>query len=171
MPKKNKMSAFLGLGSNQGDRLLYIQKAIEQLAYRGSILQVSSIYETTAWGNTLQANFLNCVLEIETTLCAESLLLEIFDIEASLGRQRKGKWQPRTIDIDILYFGSQVVKNDLLKIPHPFLPQRRFVLVPLNEVAPDFLHPVLQKTNRVLLRECPDKLDVWLFEWQKLKRI
>ncbi len=158
------MKVFILLGSNEGDRILFLKKAIQELESLGKLIQVSSIYETEPWGKMEQANFLNCVLEMQTTLSAENLLTQILSIENFLGRERKTKWQARTIDIDILYFGDEVIQTEHLQVPHPFLHQRRFTLVPLVEIAPDFLHPILKKTNQELLNECKDTLSVWLYK-------
>ncbi|PKQ69800.1 2-amino-4-hydroxy-6-hydroxymethyldihydropteridine diphosphokinase [Raineya orbicola] len=163
------MRVFILLGSNEGNRVFFLKEAIRKLENLGKILKISSIYETKPWGNLEQANFLNCVLEMQTTLSAENLLTEILSIEKSLGRERKTKWQARTIDIDILYFGNLIIQSENLQIPHPFLHQRRFTLVPLVEIASDFLHPVFQKNNQELLQECSDMLEVWLYEFEKPK--
>lgn len=156
-----QMTAYLLLGSNEGDRLLWLNKAMEQIArHCGSILKQSSTYRTAAWGIEDQPDFLNIALEIDTKLSAEKLLSAILEIELKLGRHREVKWGQRTIDIDILFYGSDVIDNPGLKVPHPYLQERRFALVPLNEIAPDYMHPVLKKTNRQLLQECNDPLDV-----------
>jgi 2-amino-4-hydroxy-6-hydroxymethyldihydropteridine diphosphokinase len=123
-------------------------------------LQVSSIYETAAWGMENQEAFLNQVLEIETNLNPDELLQSILQIEEGLGRKRELKYGPRTIDIDILFFNDQVIDQEGLKIPHPQLQNRRFVLVPLNEIASNKIHPIFKKTISQLLAECPDPLTV-----------
>jgi 2-amino-4-hydroxy-6-hydroxymethyldihydropteridine diphosphokinase len=169
--EKNKvMRVFILLGSNEGNRVFFLKEAIRKLENLGKILKISSIYETKPWGNLEQANFLNCVLEMQTTLSAENLLTEILSIEKSLGRERKTKWQARTIDIDILYFGNLIIQSENLQIPHPFLHQRRFTLIPLVEIASDFLHPIFQKTNQELLNKCEDTLSVWLYELKKTEQ-
>jgi 2-amino-4-hydroxy-6-hydroxymethyldihydropteridine diphosphokinase len=148
------------LGSNQGDRMQFLSEARRQLnASTGSIQQASAIYETAAWGLQNQPAFLNQVLELETALAPESLLGEINRIEKLLGRVREIKWAARVIDIDILYYDDLVLNTPRLQIPHPHLQDRRFTLLPLVEIAPDWLHPVFQKTNRTLLAECPDTLE------------
>jgi 2-amino-4-hydroxy-6-hydroxymethyldihydropteridine diphosphokinase len=103
---------------------------------------------------------LNQVLKVKTSLTPQELIDEILKIEKSLGRERQEKYGPRLIDIDILFFDNEVIKSKSLTIPHPQLHNRRFVLVPLNEIAPRFIHPVLKKSIAQLLLECPDKLDV-----------
>jgi 2-amino-4-hydroxy-6-hydroxymethyldihydropteridine diphosphokinase len=153
--------ALLSLGSNVGDRLQYLKAAKLQLEINGcKILKQSSVYETEAWGNKDQAAFYNEVIEIETELSADELMTAIINIEQSLGRIRKEKWSPRTIDIDILFFGDEIIHQDHLAVPHPHLYERRFVLVPLNEIAPDLMHPVINKTVSELLLELKDSLQV-----------
>jgi len=152
--------AYILLGSNLGDRDLQLQTAIEAIDKLGNIQQYSSVYETAAWGLENQAHFLNQVLVLETELTAPLLLENLLRIEKEMGRERLEKWSARTIDLDILYFDNQVIDLEYLKIPHPYLQQRRFTLLPLCEISPDLLHPVLQKTNRELLETCPDLLEV-----------
>lgn len=128
---------YLGLGSNMGDRKTYLLEAIHYIGQmRGTqLIQVSSFYETKAWGNTDQADFLNAVCSIETLLSPEDLLLACQKIEKDLDRIRKEHWGPRTIDIDILLYGQENIKNETLTIPHAYLFKRAFVLVPLLEIA------------------------------------
>ncbi|MGV3639426.1 MAG: 2-amino-4-hydroxy-6-hydroxymethyldihydropteridine diphosphokinase [Adhaeribacter sp.] len=153
-------STFLLLGSNQGDRFALLTAARRHLQDDvGSIRQASAIYETAAWGLQDQPAFLNQVLLLETALQPEDLLREINRIEKALGRVREVKWAARVIDIDILYYDDLVLQTERLQIPHPYLQDRRFTLLPLAEIAPDWLHPVFQKTNRQLLDACPDKLE------------
>jgi 2-amino-4-hydroxy-6-hydroxymethyldihydropteridine diphosphokinase len=152
---------YLLTGGNEGDRYLYMQQAranIELIC--GQVLQVSSMYETAPWGNTDQADYLNQVLIVETILSPESLLQAIFSIEEKGGRKRTVKNAPRTIDIDILFYNHDVIEKPGLSIPHPRIADRRFVLEPLNEISPGFLHPVFEKTIHQLLLECKDELAV-----------
>lgn len=152
---------YLLTGGNMGQRLEYLSKAKEEIRKRcGNILEQSSIYETAAWGKQDQENFLNQVLKIETRLHPEELLKTILEIEIFLGRKRELKYGPRTIDIDILFFNDDIVNQQALKIPHPQMQNRRFVLVPLNEIAAGKMHPSLHKTISTLLAECPDPLAV-----------
>jgi 2-amino-4-hydroxy-6-hydroxymethyldihydropteridine diphosphokinase len=153
--------AYLLTGGNIGNRLEYLSKAKEEIRKRcGNVLQESSIYETAAWGMEEQEAFLNQVLKIETSLNPEHLLKSILQIEEELGRKRNLKYGPRTIDIDILFFNDEVVDQQGLKIPHSQIQNRRFVLVPLNEIAPNKIHPAYQKSVSQLLDECPDLLEV-----------
>jgi 2-amino-4-hydroxy-6-hydroxymethyldihydropteridine diphosphokinase len=153
-------TTFILLGSNQGDRMQYLAEARRQLqAGAGSIQRESAIYETAAWGLQDQPAFLNQVLELATALPPEALLAEIHQIEKKLGRVRKIKWAARVIDIDILYFDDLVLQTPRLQLPHPHLQDRRFTLLPLAEIAPDWVHPVFRKSNRQLLKECPDTLE------------
>jgi len=153
--------SFLLLGSNQGDAASYLaeaRKAIAALA--GAIIHTSSIYQTSAWGKTDQPDFLNQVIEIVAEGSASYLLTTILSIENQMGRVRNEKWGTRIIDIDILFFGNHCVEEPDLQIPHPQIPYRRFTLIPLVEIAPDFIHPVSGKSNRQLLDECTDLLPV-----------
>lgn len=152
---------YLLTGGNIGKRLLYLQHACEQVEkHAGAILKKSAIYETAAWGFTAQNPFLNQVLLISTSLPPTELLKTLLRIEEEAGRKRVEKMGPRTIDIDMLFYNNQIITSASLTVPHPQIANRRFVLIPLNEIAPDFVHPVLQKTSSNLLDICPDKLEV-----------
>lgn len=152
---------FLLLGSNIGDRQHHLSKARAAIhEHLGPIEQSSGIYVTAPWGNTRQQPFYNQVLKISSSTGPHPMLEKILSIESMLGRQRTNKWGPRTIDIDILFFGDMVVESPSLTIPHPRIPDRRFTLIPLNEIAPDFIHPVLLKSVAVLLDSCSDALAV-----------
>lgn len=148
-----------------GERQQHLASAtalIEQKA--GAILRASSIYETDAWGMEDQSAFLNQVLLIETILPAEALLNTLLEIEATLGRLRLMKFGPRIIDLDILLFNDDTLHSESLSVPHPALPDRRFALYPLFEIAPDLVHPTSKKTIAQLLQECSDTLEVRLFK-------
>ena len=154
---------FLLLGTNIGDRRKNLDTAIQAInSHVGKVKRQSAIYQTEAWGKTDQPSFYNQVLETETSLDPSALLVEILSIEKKMGRQRKEKWGERIIDIDILFFGPTIINRNDLIIPHPQLANRRFTLVPLSDLIPDFNHPVLQKTIRELLMECVDGLEVKL---------
>ena len=153
--------AYLLTGGNEGDRYLNMQQArtnIEHIC--GRLLLVSSIYETAPWGKPDQPDFLNQVLLVETALSPQALLAAIFSIEEKGGRKRTVKNAPRTIDIDILFYNRLVLEEPGLSIPHPGILDRRFVLEPLNEISPDFIHPVIGKSIHELLLECTDELAV-----------
>lgn len=153
--------AYLLIGGNIGDRLYYINQANKQIRQHcGNILHVSAIYETAAWGNTDQSPFLNQVVIISTGLDPVTLLGTLLDIETSLGRKRIEKYDPRTIDIDILYYENEIIDIDSLTIPHPKISERRFVLTPLAEIAPELVDPVHKQTIQALLDLCLDTLEV-----------
>ena len=146
-----------------GDRKHALQKALTLIEQNcGNIISLSSIYETAAWGKADQPSFFNQVMEIQTDLLPRQLLRRILKIETRIGRIREERYGPRIIDIDILFYNDEVHNYPLLKIPHPEIQNRRFVLVPLAEIAPDFIHPVLKKSILELLAICPDKLEVSL---------
>ena len=153
--------AYLLTGGNLGNRaenLLRASRLIHENA--GSILKQSNLYETAAWGKTTQPDYLNQALLIETPLESNALLECLLSIEKQLGRVRQEKYDARCIDIDILFFENEVIHSKDLIVPHPQLQNRRFVLIPLNEIAPGFIHPVLHKSISTLLDECADPLNV-----------
>jgi 2-amino-4-hydroxy-6-hydroxymethyldihydropteridine diphosphokinase len=149
---------FLGLGANLGDRELNLQTALENIRENiGKVVLLSSVYETEPWGFSSDDQFLNMVTEVETKLNPSGLLGRILMIEANMGRLRSGNiYASRQIDIDILLYGNKILETKSLVIPHPKLHERKFVLVPLCEIAPDFVHPVLNKDIKTLLKECTD---------------
>jgi 2-amino-4-hydroxy-6-hydroxymethyldihydropteridine diphosphokinase len=154
-------AVYLLIGGNTGDRPQYLQSAVEAIEKQcGKIKKKSSIYETAAWGNENQNSFLNLALEVSTELSPYELLDCILQIEENMGRIRKEKYGPRIIDIDILLFNDEIIDTRNLKIPHPELPNRRFALQCLSEIAPDKKHPVLHKTIAQILKECTDPLRV-----------
>lgn len=158
-------AAYLLIGGNIGDRLGFIAAAKEKMKQKGiEVTKQSSIYETAAWGITDQPSFLNQVLEIATSLTPEKLLIELLSIEQELGRIRAEKNGARTIDIDILYFESQIIQTPGLSIPHERIPIRRFVLVPLKELIPNFIDPKTNKSIVEMLNDCPDTLEVAVYE-------
>lgn len=157
--KKNRI--YLLLGSNMGNSRQLLDRAKKHIAKTiGPIGRESAIYRTAAWGNTHQPDFLNQVIIADTALSPTDAMEAILSIEKKMGRIRTVKNAPRIIDIDILFYNKQIIAEDDLQVPHPQISKRRFVLVPLNELSPLFIHPVLQKTIHQLLRVCPDKLAV-----------
>lgn len=155
---------YLLLGSNIGNSKASLLKAITAIKKQvGVITKQSSLYNTAAWGNTRQPDFLNQVLVVETKLSAPETMQAILKIEAQLGRTRTIKNAPRIIDIDILFFNKEIINEKHLSIPHPQIQNRRFVLTPLNQLSPNLKHPVLNKTVHQLLIACSDKLNVKKF--------
>ncbi|MBR9861432.1 2-amino-4-hydroxy-6-hydroxymethyldihydropteridine diphosphokinase [bacterium] len=150
--KIQKNSLVLSLGSNLGNRMYFLIKAEKLLSQSfGDVILRSSVYETAPWGKTDQAIFLNMALVFEWEGSAEQALNIVNDVEAKLGRERHEKWGPRKIDIDILYFGDRVIQEEGLVVPHPEIADRDFVLLPLAEIIPDIIHPVLGKSQSSLL--------------------
>lgn len=165
--------AYLLLGSNLGNRISNINNAIDLISLRtGKITAKSSIYDTEPWGVVVTGNedsvpmsFLNMVLQLETEVDSVTLLKELLEIELLLGRQRTDvKNESRTIDIDILFFGDQIIETTELEIPHKRLHKRKFVLVPMAEIDPLFIHPVFNLSISQLLEVCEDKKWVRKFE-------
>ena len=153
--------AYLLTGGNLGDREQYLAKARSLINEQcGTIVTASSLYETAAWGKTDQPSFLNQALELDTALNAKQLIRRILKVEKMMGRTRDEKYGPRFIDIDILLFNNEKHNHPFLKIPHPEMQNRRFALLPLAEIAPRIIHPVLNKTIAELLKECTDELPV-----------
>ena len=152
---------YLLIGGNVGDRSYNLKQAVTNIElFCGELLMHSSIYETAPWGKADQELFLNQALLVKTSLDAPTAMKTILEIEEKMGRKRLEKYGSRIIDIDILFFNSEIVNLPQLKIPHPQIPNRRFVLEPMNEIAAEFVHPVLRKSIQQLLKECPDMLSV-----------
>lgn len=157
-------TAYLLLGSNMGNSSAQLAKAILQIEKLiGIVNRKSSLYSTAAWGNTKQPDFLNQVIIVETKLPALQTMDTILLIEKKMGRLRTVKNAPRIIDIDILFFNKEIINLKQLSVPHPQIQNRRFVLVPLNQLSPNLVHPVLNKTVHQLLIHCKDELNVKKF--------
>ena len=155
------ITVYLSLGSNEGDRLDNLRRACTALEVRGIRLRrASSVYETEPVDMREQTWFLNCVIEVETSLPPLRLLYEIEQIEGELGRKRSLPKGPRTIDLDILLYGNSVIREESLVVPHPKLHKRRFVLVPLREIAPSLKLPLFDRTPEQLVPELRDSSDV-----------
>ena len=164
MQQVNKV--YISLGSNIRPRHYYMSEALRLLEETaGRIVAHSSLYETESWGFRAETPFLNSVAELETGLNPFALLKQLKKIEEKLGRTEKGKpYKSRKIDLDIISFNNEVIRTEQLTLPHVYVAQRRFVLLPLAEIAPDWIHPVLLKSSTTLLKECPDKLKVTRLE-------
>ncbi|RZK24503.1 MAG: 2-amino-4-hydroxy-6-hydroxymethyldihydropteridine diphosphokinase [Hymenobacter sp.] len=155
--------AYLLLGSNLGDRAAHLRQARQALAATaGELVATSSLYETAAWGLEDQPAFLNQALAVRTALSAPALLAACLAAEQQAGRERHQRWSARTLDVDILLYGQEIIATPTLTIPHPALPARRFALLPLTQIAPQLVHPQLQRTVAELLATCPDPLPVQL---------
>ena len=149
------------LGGNIGEREKVFEKAISEISsHIGEIIKCSSYYETAAWGIEDQPAFLNQVIIINTTDQPHTVLNKLLDIEKTLGRIRFQKWGERIIDLDILFIDNNIINSDDLKVPHPYIQERRFTLVPLVELSKDYIHPVFKKSLSTLLEECNDPLEV-----------
>ena len=158
-------TVYIQLGSNIGERESFITKSMHKVEDDiGKIITVSSIFETTAWGNENQNNFLNSVIEIKTPFDAFTILQKSQEIENNLGRKRSDKWGERTIDIDILFYNNKIINTKELTVPHPLIEKRKFVLMPLSEIAPNYMHPILKKNISTLLSECKDTQKVLDYE-------
>jgi 2-amino-4-hydroxy-6-hydroxymethyldihydropteridine diphosphokinase len=141
-----------------------MRSAVVQIGERiGKVAKASALYETAPWGGIEQPSYLNQVVEVSTDCEPEEVLRLILDIEHELGRVRYERWGARHLDVDLLYYGKLHMDTARLTIPHPRLHERRFTLVPLVEIAPDFIHPLLHKTNAELLKTCPDQEEVTWF--------
>ena len=147
-------NVYIQLGSNIGIRESFIAKSKEQIEKNiGEIILESSVIETNPWGNEKQNKFLNCVIKIKTPLNASRILEKSQEIECNLGRIREEKWGKRTIDIDILFYNTEIINTKKLNIPHPLIHKRDFVLIPLSEIAPNYIHPIFNKKISDLLNE------------------
>lgn len=152
--------AVILLGGNKGDRISLLNSAVEAVSALGELTLKSKVYETEAWGGVAKGPFLNQIVEINTKHSPSELLAFIQKIETDLGRQRDEHWGDRTMDIDIIYFGEKVIDTPKLQVPHPMLAERKFVLVPLAEILPEFVHPTLGKSSLEMLEECEDNSEV-----------
>ena len=154
-------TVYLLLGSNMGNSPSQLDTARKHISQKiGNIKRESRLYQTAAWGKEDQPDFLNQVLIVTTEFSPANLIELVLSIEKTMGRIRTLKNAPRLIDIDILYFNKEIIHSKNLVVPHPAISERRFVLIPLNELSPAFVHPLFHKTNHQMLLECTDPLDV-----------
>jgi len=166
LTQKVMAKVYLSIGGNLGNREQLIESAREAIAARiGAIKKSSSIYESEAWGFESESNFLNQVLMVETSLSPAAIMLEISYIESKLGRERNGKgYTSRTMDIDVLFYDHLILYTPELIVPHKQLHKRRFILEPLKEIAPDFIHPLFSITINEIAISCTDAGKVWKYE-------
>jgi 2-amino-4-hydroxy-6-hydroxymethyldihydropteridine diphosphokinase len=151
--------AILLIGGNLGDRTGHLKQAVEQIdRLVGKVEKMSALYETAAWGVVEQPDYLNQGLVVSTEMDALTLLHTVLEIERKIGRIRQQKWGARVIDIDVIFYNDEIINLPELKIPHPQLQNRQFVLIPLQEIIPDWQHPVLHKNISTLLQQCTDPL-------------
>jgi 2-amino-4-hydroxy-6-hydroxymethyldihydropteridine diphosphokinase len=155
---------YLHTGSNMGNKVKNMELANQYISDGiGEITRTSNLYKTEAWGKEDQDFFINQALEVETALDPFDVLDSVLEIENKMGRVRKEKWGQRLIDIDILFYANWIVSTKHLVIPHPFLQDRNFVLTPLNELVPGFIHPVKGISIKTIFKDCPDKLEATIF--------
>lgn len=165
MPESTAKKAVIALGSNIGNRLAHIQQAVNFLRISGfRITMLSRVWETEPWGDTDQPRFLNMCLSADTDMTSTEALSVLKKIESDMGRQKTRRWGPREIDLDIIFFGDEIVHADKLIIPHPLMHERAFVLVPLAEIEPDMVHPIFKKTVKELLGELPSEKMQWIIK-------
>ncbi|MBK8484313.1 MAG: 2-amino-4-hydroxy-6-hydroxymethyldihydropteridine diphosphokinase [Saprospiraceae bacterium] len=166
----NNNSVFLSLGSNLGNRYDYLTRAVDLVSGElSTVLKQSSIYETEPWGNKMQNHFLNQIIELKSNLKPVEILHKILDIEKKLGRIRIEKYGPRTIDIDILFIGSMILNTPELILPHPRMAFRKFILLPLSEIAPKLIHPILKLRMDELFVRCTDLGHVTKFKTHEIQ--
>ena len=160
-------TAYLSIGSNIGERQKFIEQAVSFLGLCEEIevVQTSALYETEPWGVKDQNWFLNVAVEINTTLSPQDLLVKCNQIESTLGRNRdvEKRWGERTVDIDIIFYGTQIINTDILVVPHTRMHERAFVLVPMLEITPEFVHPIFNKSMVDLYESLVDVEDVFLY--------
>ena len=157
---------FLLTGSSIEPRLVHLEKAVNEISLRvGTLVKKSSVYESEPWGFKAESAFLNQVIVVNSDKLPDEVLDELLSIERKMGRTRVGKgYSSRIIDIDILYYNDELINQENLVIPHPRIHMRRFTLEPLVELAPGFIHPLLNKTNEELLNDCNDLVKVWRYD-------
>jgi len=154
-------TAILLIGGNLGDRTSNLEKAVQLITETaGEVVRTSALYQTAPWGAVDQPDYLNQGVEIRTAMDALTLLHTLLEIERKIGRIRQEKWGSRVIDIDLIFFNDSIINLPELRLPHPRMQLRQFVLVPLLEIVPDYVHPVLHKTVKELAESCPDTLPV-----------
>lgn len=163
--KTKKKQVFLQLGSNMGDRVYYLNQAKRYISKEiGGVVSESRVYESAPWGVNNQSHYLNEVIEVNTVDDPYDLLTKILHIEKKIGRVRERKWSSRVIDIDIIFYASVIINEKNLIIPHEYMHERNFVLHPLNDIAADFVHPILKNTVNKLMIECNDKNEIKLYK-------
>ncbi|MCB0640504.1 MAG: 2-amino-4-hydroxy-6-hydroxymethyldihydropteridine diphosphokinase [Phaeodactylibacter sp.] len=156
---------YIGLGSNLQDRIGQLARAVKAIETQiGPVLERSSIYESEAWGLEAQDNFMNAAIEVRSALDPRAILDRLLAIELQMGRRRKEKWGPRLIDLDLLFYQDRIIQEADLVVPHPQLHLRNFVLIPMLEIAPDWVHPIYQRSIEELYWQAPDAGEVYIFQ-------
>ncbi len=164
--------AFIALGSNVEPRLKYLTLAVDQLQFLGEIKRIAPLYHSSAYGVENQADFFNSACILGTNLLPLDLLKSLKDIEEKLGRKERFRWGPREIDLDIIFYGNEIIKEEGLVIPHPDYKNRRFVLLPISDMDPDLIPPDDNKNVKQLLDHCQDKTQIklemtnWHIKWK-----
>jgi dihydroneopterin aldolase/2-amino-4-hydroxy-6-hydroxymethyldihydropteridine diphosphokinase len=152
--------AYISLGTNVGNKKENLVNAINHISEENEIIKKSSLYKTEPWGNKEQDSFINQVIYIKTNMSSHKLMAFLLSTEKKMGRERKEKWGPRIIDLDILFYENEIINEEELTIPHPHITERKFILVPLMEISETIKHPLTERTIKWHVEVCSDKNEV-----------